>query len=136
MYSTKLSVSIHILSVITLTQDQPVTSEYIASSINTNPALVRRLMSRLKKAQLIKASTKIGVTGLAKKAEDITLLDIFLAVEENLNLFGIHTNTNHKCPVGAKIESTLKHLYGNIQSAAEAEMSAITLADITKEFIA
>lgn len=136
MYSTKLSVSIHILSVITLTQDQPVTSEYIASSINTNPALVRRLMSRLKKAQLIKTSTKIGVTGLAKKAEDITLLDIFLAVEENLNLFGIHTNTNHKCPVGAKIESTLKHLYGNIQSAAEAEMSAITLADITKEFIA
>jgi Rrf2 family protein len=136
MYSTKLSVSIHILSVITLTQDQPVTSEYIASSINTNPALVRRLMSRLKKAQLIKTSTKIGVTGLAKKAEDITLLDIFLAVEENLDLFGIHTNTNHKCPVGAKIESTLKHLYGNIQSAAEAEMSAITLADITKEFIA
>jgi Rrf2 family protein len=136
MYSTKLSVSIHILSVVTLTQDQPVTSEYIASSINTNPALVRRLMSRLKKAQLIKTSTRIGVTGLAKKAEDITLLDIFLAVEENLDLFGIHTNTNHKCPVGAKIESTLKHLYGNIQSAAEAEMSAITLADITKEFIA
>lgn len=136
MYSTKLSVSIHILSVITLTQDQPVTSEYIASSINTNPALVRRLMSRLKKAQLIKTSTKIGITGLAKKAEDITLLDIFMAVEENLDLFGIHTNTNHKCPVGAKIESTLKHLYGNIQSTAEAEMSAITLADITKEFIA
>ncbi|SBW07656.1 putative HTH-type transcriptional regulator YwnA [uncultured Eubacteriales bacterium] len=136
MYSTKLSVSIHILSVITLTQDQPVTSEYIASSINTNPALVRRLMSRLKKAQLIKTSTKIGVTGLAKKAEDITLLDIFLAVEENLDLFGIHSNTNHKCPVGAKIESTLKRLYGNIQSAAEDEMSAITLADITKEFIA
>ena len=54
MYSTKLSVSIHILSVIVLMEGQPVTSEYIASSINTNPALVRRLMSRLKKAKLIK----------------------------------------------------------------------------------
>ncbi len=49
MYSTKLSVSIHIMSVIVLMEGQPVTSEYIASSINTNPALVRRLMSRLKK---------------------------------------------------------------------------------------
>ena len=134
MYSTKLSVSIHIMSVIALTNAQPVTSEYIASSINTNPALVRRLMSRLRKAQLIETSTKIGVTGLAKKAEDITLLDIFLAVEENLDLFGIHSNTNHNCPVGVKIESALKRLYSNIQSAAENEMSAITLADITKEF--
>ncbi|MFT3983264.1 MAG: Rrf2 family transcriptional regulator [Lachnospiraceae bacterium] len=134
MYSTKLSVSVHIMSVIALTNAQPVTSEYIASSINTNPALVRRLMSRLSKAQLIETSTKIGVTGLAKKAEEITLLDIFLAVEDHLTLFGIHSNTNHKCPVGAKIEGTLKHLYSNIQSAAENEMSAITLADITKEF--
>ena len=135
MYSTKLSVSIHIMCLIALTNTEPVTSEYIASSINTNPALVRRLMSRLKKAQLIESSTRVGITGLAKKAEDITLLDIFEAVEENPDLFGIHSNTNHKCPVGAKIESTLKHLYSNIQSAAENEMSAITLADITKEFI-
>ncbi len=134
MYSTKLSVSVHIMSVVALTTDQPVTSEYIASSIHTNPALVRRLMSRLSKAQLIETSTKIGVTGLAKKAEEITLLDIFLAVEDHLTLFGIHSNTNQECPVGAKIEDTLKHLYGNIQSAAENEMSAITLADIVKEF--
>lgn len=67
MYSTKLSVSIHILTVIALMEGQAVTSEYIASSINTNPALVRRLMSRLRKATLITASPGLGVTGLAKK---------------------------------------------------------------------
>jgi len=131
MYSTKLSVSIHILSVIALTEQQAVTSEYIASSINTNPALVRRLMSRLKKANLIKTSTGLGVTGLAKKEEDITLLDIFFAVEENPYLFSIHGNPNPQCPVGAKIEGILKRLYDNIQSATEQELSAVTLADIT-----
>lgn len=135
MYSTKLSVSIHILSVIALVKQQTVTSEYIASSINTNPVLVRRLMSRLKKANLIKTSTKLGVTGLARREEEITLLDIFLAVEDCPSLFSIHGNTNHKCPVGAKIECTLMNLYDNIQKATEKEMSAITLADITKEFI-
>jgi DNA-binding IscR family transcriptional regulator len=134
MYSTKLSVSIHILSVIALMEVQPITSEYIASSINTNPALVRRLMSRLKKAKLIKTSTKLGVTGLARKAEDISLLDVFLAVEDQRDLFSIHGNTNLNCPVGAKIEGTLKHLYDNIQIATEEKLSAITLADITKEF--
>lgn len=134
MYSSKLSVSIHILSVIALMQAQPVTSEYIASSINTNPALVRRLMSRLKKAALIETKTKLGVTGLAKDARDITLLEIFLAVEERAELFGIHTNTNHACPVGAKIESTLKDLYGTIQSATEQKLAAVTLAEIIKEF--
>ena len=135
MYSSKLSVSIHILSVIALMEVQPITSEYIASSINTNPALVRRLMSRLKKAKLIKTSTKLGVTGLARKAEDISLLDIFLAVEDQRDLFSIHGNTNLDCPVGARIEGTLKHLYDNIQIATEEKLSAITLADVTKEFI-
>lgn len=135
MYSTKLSVSIHILSVIALMDVKTITSEYIASSINTNPVLVRRLMSRLKKAKLIKTSTKLGVTGLAKKEEDITLLDVFLAVEDQRDLFSIHGNTNINCPVGARIESTLKSLYDNIQTATEEKLSAITLADITKEFI-
>lgn len=134
MYSSKLSVSIHILSLIALMGDHPLTSEYIASSVNTNPVLVRRLMSRLKRAELIKTSTKLGVTGLAKKAEDITLLDIFLAAEDHRDLFSIHSNTNQDCPVGAKIESTLKHLYGNIQTATEEKLSAVTLADITKDF--
>ena len=135
MCSTKLSVSIHVLSVIALMGEQPVTSAYIASSINTNPALVRRLMSRLKKARLIRTNTKLGVTGLARKAEEITLLDIFLAVEDHRDLFSIHSNTNHNCPVGAKIESTLKPLYDNIQATTEEKLSATTLADIIKEFI-
>jgi DNA-binding IscR family transcriptional regulator len=135
MYSTKLSVSIHILSVIALMEVEPITSDYIASSINTNPALVRRLMSRLKKAKLITTSTKLGVTGLARKSEDISLLDVFLAVEDQRDLFSIHGNTNLNCPVGAKIEGTLKNLYDNIQTATEEKLSAITLADITKEFI-
>lgn len=46
--STKLSVAIHILSLIETGPQEQVTSEYIASSVNTNPVVVRRLMSQLK----------------------------------------------------------------------------------------
>ncbi|NTV79517.1 MAG: Rrf2 family transcriptional regulator, partial [Clostridiales bacterium] len=130
-----LSVSIHILCLISRMGEEPLTSEYIASSINTNPVLVRRLMSRLKKANLIDARTKLGVTGLSKKAEEISLLDIFIAVEDNRDLFDIHSNTNHNCPVGARIEDTLKNIYVDIQATTEKKLSAITLADVTKELI-
>ncbi|MPM47798.1 putative HTH-type transcriptional regulator YwnA [bioreactor metagenome] len=134
MYSTKLSASIHLLSVVALMKDQPVTSQYIASSINTNPALVRRLMSRLKKAQLIKTQTKLGVTGLLKEPQDISLLDIFLAVEDQQEMFSIHPHPNHSCPVGAKIEMTLKRLYTAIQDSTESYLAEITLADIIEDF--
>lgn len=47
--STKLSVAIHILSLIEIGPPDRVNSELIAASVNTNPVVVRRLMSKLKK---------------------------------------------------------------------------------------
>ncbi|MDN5352119.1 MAG: hypothetical protein PWQ12_1039 [Clostridiales bacterium] len=130
MYSTKFSVSIHILSVIALSDGKPVTSDYIASSINTNPALVRRLMSALKKAGLIKAQTRIGATGLAKPAGTISLKSVFKAVEKEQRLFAIHEDTNHECPVGAKIGDVLEHVNFQVQTKFEEELEKIHLSDI------
>lgn len=130
MYSTKLSVSIHILCVIALNSDSPITSDYIASSIQTNPALVRRLMSRLKKANLIHTQTKLGATGLAKPTAEISLLDVFQAVEPEQRIFDIHTNTNMKCPVGANIERVLTQFYQGVQTDFEKQLKSIHLSDI------
>lgn len=133
MYSTKYSVSIHILSLIALKAEQPITSEYIAGSVNTNPALVRRLMSSLKKAGLIRAKTKLGVLGLAKPPEDISLFQVFKAVEKEQNLFAIHNETNPECPVGARIGDTLKFVNSQVQSVFEKELASICLSDILKD---
>jgi DNA-binding IscR family transcriptional regulator len=54
--STKLSVAIHILSLIEIGPPERVNSELIAASVNTNPVVVRRLMSKLKKAGFIHTS--------------------------------------------------------------------------------
>jgi len=130
MYSTKYAVSIHILSLIALKKETSITSDYIAGSVNTNPALVRRLMSDLKKAGLIQTQTKIGVTGLLKLPEEISLLEIFKAVENRQDLFAIHQGTNEACPVGAKIGSVLEHINGKIQSDFEKELQEMHLSDI------
>ncbi|WP_222124496.1 Rrf2 family transcriptional regulator [Paenibacillus xylanexedens] len=130
MYSSKLSVSVHILCVIALFDGSDVTSERIADSIQTNSALVRRLMSNLKKAGLIHAQTKRGVTGLAKPAENISLKEIFQAVEPQQRIIDIHTDTNMKCSVGANIESALEQVYSQLQEQFITQLDNITLSDI------
>lgn len=130
MYSTKYAVSIHILSLIASKKGESITSDEIAKSVNTNPALVRRLMSDLKKSGLIQTQTKIGITGLMKTPEDISLLEIFKAVETRQDLFAIHSDTNTKCPIGAKIGCVLEHMNGKIQSSFEEELGDLHLSNI------
>ena len=130
MYSTKLSVSVHILCMIALNTDCPITSDRMAGSIQTNPALVRRLMSQLKKANLIQTQTKLGAIGLAKPSSAISLREVFQAVEPEQRLFDIHTDTNMECPVGANIENALTQIYDQIQTNFEVQLGSIYLTDI------
>lgn len=47
MINSRLAVAIHILSLISM--DEKTSSEIIADSVNTNPVVVRRMISLLKK---------------------------------------------------------------------------------------
>ncbi|MBF4693529.1 Rrf2 family transcriptional regulator [Fusibacter ferrireducens] len=130
MYSTKFSVSIHILSLIALNEGEALTSDYIARSINTNPAFVRRLMSLLKKAGLIYTQTKVGTTGLAKPCDRISMKDIFKAVEREGPIFPTHEDPNEDCPIGARIGKVVEHVNNQVKSKFEEELDSIYLVDI------
>lgn len=133
MYSSKLSVSIHILCMVAR-EDCPITSDYIAGSIGTNPVLVRRLMGRLKRARLLRTQPRLGATGLEKPPEQIPLLEIFRAVEPKQTLFDVHTGTNINCPVGAHIGSILTQFYHGMQEEMEDHLNRVTLSDLLKQF--
>ena len=80
--STRFSDSIHILAFINICQGIiPLTSNNIASSIETSPVVVRRLMSALNKAGLINTVHGAADPALAKSPENISLYDVFLAIE-------------------------------------------------------
>lgn len=130
MYSTKLSVSIHILCMLALNNGNPITSDWIAGSIGTNPALVRRLMGKLKKADLIQVQTKIGATGLNKPSEEISLFEVFRAVEDQQRIFDLHTNTNENCFVGANIGRSLTGVYDKLQETFEKQLDEVRLSEI------
>lgn len=132
--STKLSVAIHILSLLDIGPSDKVTSEYIAASVNTNPVVVRRLMSQLKKAGFIHASRGTTNNYLLIAPEKITLFDIYEAVELEQDAFNIHQNPNPQCIVGANIQRVLENEFSKVQQAMEQELKAISLAEVVNQF--
>ena len=139
--SSRFTIAIHIFSCINTFEDEHrITSDFLASSIQVNPVIIRKLLGQLREAGLITVQRGSGGASLAKPAEEITLLDIFNAVEsiEDGKLFHFHENPNPQCPVGRSIHPVLDGRLDQIQKAMEREMQSITLADIfadTKKYI-
>lgn len=128
--SSRFSIAVHILILSAIT-DKNCTSEFIASSVNTNPVLIRRIIGFLKKSELVNVQAGTGGTFLLKAASEITLLDVYNAVEvtEDNKLFNFHKG-NIKCKVGANIESILGSAFRNAQNAMENELKKVTIQDI------
>ena len=129
--NSRFAVSLHILAYLVYRAGAAVPSAEIASSVDTNPVVIRRLLSALMKARLVKAQK--GASGgftLASAPENISLLDVYRAVQPEPNHGFRHFAPNHKCPVGAKIESVLHRVFFQAQSGMEAELSRVNLADI------
>ena len=73
---------------------------------------------------------------LYKNLEDISLLDIYQAVEclgKTGQLFSFHDNPNPDCPVGANIHGVLDEKLQKIQLAMEQELSQTSLAQLVAD---
>ena len=131
--SSRFTIAVHILICIeTFKEDYKITSDFLASSVNVNPVVIRRLLQQLKKAGIINVKRGSGGAYIEKPLDKITLLDVYNAVEciDNGNLFHFHENPNSRCPVGRNIHSVLDRRLDSIQQAMEREMSSVTLQDI------
>lgn len=133
--STRFSIAVHTLSLIAIS---PVdcTGDFIAGSVNTNPVVIRRIMSMLKKAGLVDVRPGVGGATLVRNPAQITLLDIYRAVhvtEEN-RLFRIHENSNIQCQVGRNIEKVLQEELAEAQTAMEQRLAQTTLDQLLHRF--
>ena len=134
MISSRFAVAVHILALLESGRGEPLTSEYMARSVNTNPAVVRRILSLLARAGLTHARMGAGGgTLLARPAEGITLRDVYRAVECG-ELFALHNEKpNPKCFVGRNIQAVLERATGAAQSALEEQLGERTVADVMAE---
>lgn len=129
-FSHKLSDAIHILAYLDIFKDGDRSSKQIAASIEANPSVVRSLMSDLRRAGLIQSQQGAPNATLAKDPANITLLDVYHALNMNHDLLHIDPKTNPNCLVGANIQGTLNEVYAQVQVAAEAQLQATTLQDV------
>ena len=134
--SSRFTIAVHVLICIeAFKEDYKVTSDFLASSVNVNPVVIRRLLQQLKKAGLICVKRGSGGTQAAKPLDQITLLDLYHAVEcvEEGKLFHFHENPNPQCPVGKNIHTILDTRLEEIQKAMEKEMSLVSIQDIMND---
>ena len=129
--SSRFTIATHMLVIIALEgKENKVTSDFLASSVGVNPVIIRKTLSQLKKAELT------GGAEIIKNLEDISLLDIYQAVEclgKTGQLFSFHDNPNPNCPVGANIHVVLDEKLLKIQQAMEKELSLTSLAQLVTD---
>ena len=134
MNNAKFATAVHILSLLEYSKGEKLSSEYIAGSINLNPALVRKEISSLKKLGFI--ASKEGNGGgsyLARPAESILLSEIYLAVKSS-QLLGRYNNPNPACPVGRQINTRLEQLYDEAERSMLKSLAQQNLKDFSEKF--
>ncbi|MDN4074945.1 Rrf2 family transcriptional regulator [Fictibacillus terranigra] len=135
--SSRFAVGVHILTLIEFNKDGVSSSEYLAESVNTNPAVIRKITGMLKKAGLVEVHPGIAGARLARKLSEITLLDVYKAVDvvQENELFSVHGNPNPKCPVGRNIQDAIIPVLSTAQIALEKVLGNVTIEDIVKGIV-
>ena len=83
--NSRLSLALHTLSHMAGDPDRMRTSADIAEHAQTNPVVVRRVLGRLREARLLTSEKgHAGGWRLARAPEDISLADVYLALDERL----------------------------------------------------
>ena len=137
--NSRLTLSAHALTLLAYHREayEFLTSERIARSVQTNPVILRGLLGRMEKQHLVHVQRGSNAGWqLARNPEEITLLDVYNAVEQP-TLFALHhTEPNPLCVVGCGIGSTLGDVYADAQSALEQELARTTIADLLRTTLA
>ncbi|MGN1319061.1 MAG: Rrf2 family transcriptional regulator [Lachnospirales bacterium] len=130
-FSSRLPIAVHILlAIVEFEGKEKTTSVFLAGTVNVNPVIIRNTLGQLKVAGLVTVKAGEGGSFLAKEPKDITLLDVFNAVEKEEELFHFHENPNPECSVGKNVHAVLDSRLFDIQEAMRKQMKSVTLQDL------
>ena len=135
--TSRFTIAVHIIACIDYfgRDEKRVTSEFMSLSTNVNPVIIRTVLSQLKSAGIITARQGSGGANLAKPLEEISLYDVYKAVDcvSEDGLFHFHENPNTDCPVGKNIHYAMDERLTKAQNAMEQELKNINLKDVVED---
>ena len=132
--SSRFTIATHMLIVLALEgKKRKLTSDILAGSVGVNPVIIRKTLSQLKNAGMITVARGTGGAEIAKDLKDMSLLDVYSAVEclgKSGQLFSFHDNPNPNCPIGANIHGVLDQKLFDVQAAMENQLRQTSLAQV------
>lgn len=135
--NSQLTIAAHILAVLAHHKDDgAITSDVLAEGFGTNPVVIRRVLSQLKKANLIESRPGAGGGSvLSKSANEITLADAYAAIADKTGtVLGRHPG---HCADGVSITPIiaeyLNELFVDAEQALLKNLNSITIDDLTQE---
>lgn len=131
--SARFAVAVHTLGLLAIAGGGPVSSERIAASVRTNAVTIRRLFQALGRAGLVVG--QMGPNGgarLARPADEITLAEVWRAVETG-DLFAFAASGgNPGCAVSCAVQPVLGEIFDDAEHALEAVLGEVTLATVAE----
>jgi Rrf2 family protein len=135
--SSRFVVAVHILSILARESGRgPICSQEIAASVETNPVVIRRMMADLEKMKLVKSTAgRAGGFQLAPSACEVTLADIYGAVEDK-TIFRIHKlDANNSCPTALAVLKSLEPKLRFAEAALTNALHTVTLRQVVDDMI-
>ncbi|MDO4921822.1 MAG: Rrf2 family transcriptional regulator [Phascolarctobacterium sp.] len=134
-FSSRFTIAVHImLCLVRFGGEYKLTSNFLAGSVNVNPVIIRKILGQLKEAGLVDVEAGVGGASLRKTPQEITLQDIFFAVEgQEQQLFHFHEQPNPACPVGKRVHLLLDAKLAAAKRALENSLRGVTLQSLANE---
>lgn len=128
--NSRLSLALHTLSHMASDPDRVRTSKDIADHAGTNPVVVRRVLGRLREAGLLVSEKgHSGGWRLARPPQEVTLADIYLALDERL--IASRTNEpNSECSVEHALHRRVSDVMEEIERSLIARLRETAISEI------
>lgn len=132
--NSRLATAIHVAGMLSFAEQMPLTSEVIAQSCNTNAVVIRRIIGQLTRHGLVEV--KMGTGGgsrLSKNASEITLGEIYTALEEGVLFEVPQFDETHHCETGKIVRPVLADILLVAEQCLLEKLNQITLADVIEK---
>jgi Rrf2 family protein len=130
-FSQSLIIVVFVASKIEQHAFEFISTQQIADKLNIPPSTSSVILRRLKKAGLIEA--REGVNGgvrLAKLPEQITVLDIFDAVEQSGPMFPTNLNVVKADEKATRAQQSILSVLVNAENEMKRSLQAVTVKDL------
>ncbi|MGB0959316.1 MAG: Rrf2 family transcriptional regulator [Halocynthiibacter sp.] len=130
--NSRLSLALHTLSHMAADPKRMRTSANIADHAGTNPVVVRRVLGKLREAGLLVSEKgHAGGWRLARGPEEITLADVYLALDERLVASDENTVVP-ACSVEHALHERISSILEDVEQSLVQRLGHTTILEIRK----